>query len=207
MSAGGAGWRPCYTLPMTTRKEALPVSATTRKPWTADELGRLPKPWRYEIDEGELVIMSPAGKRHGRLANRIAYYITDFVYEHKLGEVIGGEVGVYLHRDPDILRGIDVAFYSNERNHQAGDVVGFPDVPPDLAVEIHLPDEHDMPRKVAQYLAAGVRSVWVIDPDAATLTQHRPGEAPRTLAGSGEVVEESVLPGFTCRLRDLFGEQ
>ena len=47
---------------MTTRKEALPVSATTRKPWTADELGRLPKPWRYEIDEGELVIMSPAGK-------------------------------------------------------------------------------------------------------------------------------------------------
>jgi Uma2 family endonuclease len=190
-------------------KEALPVSTTTKKkPWTADELSRLPKLWRYEIDEGELVIMSPAGRRHSRILMATGALLRNFVHAHKLGEVVGGEFGVYLQREPQTLRGIDVAFYSSERVKQMGDDdKGFPDVPPDLAVEIHLPDERDMQRKVVQYLAAGVRSVWVIDPDARTLAQHRPGKAPRMLADPEMVVEESVLPGFACRLRELFGEE
>lgn len=48
------------------------MSTMTRKHWTAEELNRLPEFWRYEIDEGEFVIMSPAGKRHSRLTMRIA---------------------------------------------------------------------------------------------------------------------------------------
>ena len=65
----------------------------------------------------------------------------------------------------------------------------------------------DLDRKVDQYLAAGVRSVWVIDPVARILTQHRPGGVPQTIAGSDAVVEEPVLRGFTCGLRELFGEE
>ena len=177
------------------------------KPWTAGELCRLPEGWRYEIDEGDLVIMSPAGKRHSRLAARVARILGNFVEAHQLGEVDSGELGVYLHHDPETLRGIDVAFYSNERNKQAGDTEGYPDVPPDLAIEVHLPDERDMQRKVQQYLAAGVRSVWIIDPRKRTLTQHRPSEQPALIAEMGASVQEPVLPGFECRLRDLFGEE
>ncbi len=192
---------------MTTPKEAGALSTKTRKHWTAEELNRLPEFWRYEIDEGELVIMSPAGKRHSRLTMRIARILGNFVEAHSLGEVDGGELGVYLHHDPETLRGIDVAFYSNERNKQAGDIEGFPDVPPDLVVEVHLPDERDMQRKVQQYLAAGVRSVWVIDPRKQTLTQHRPGEQPALIAERDAPVQEPVLPGFECRLVELFGEK
>ncbi len=36
------------------------MATATRKPWTAEELERLPDGWRYEIDEGELIIMTPA---------------------------------------------------------------------------------------------------------------------------------------------------
>ncbi len=186
------------------------MSTTTKakKPWTADELCRLPDSWRYEIDEGELVIMSPAGRRHSRLTNWIAHAITGFVHQHALGEVESGEFGFYLHRTPDTLRGIDVAFYSNERVQQMGDDdEGFPDVPPDLAVEVHLPDEQDMQRKVQQYLTAGVRSVWVIDPRKRTLTQHRPGEEPASITDKDAAVREPVLPGFECRLAELFGEE
>ena len=199
----------CYTLPMTVPEEAPLVRTTTKakQPWTADELCRLPEGWRYEIDEGALVIMSPGGRRHGRLSARITYVLAAFAYEHKLGEVESNEFGFYLHHNPETLRGIDVAFYSTERVKLMGDDDGFPDVPPDLAVEVHLPDERDMQRKVAQYLAAGVRSVWVIDPRQCTLTQHRPGQEPVSIREKDTAVREPVLPGFECRLGELFGEE
>ena len=184
------------------------MATVTRKPWTADELCRLPEGWRYEIGEGELVIMSPGGFRHSRLIIRIGYVLEGFVSLHKIGKVVGGEFGVYLHHVPqEILRGVDVAFYSNERVKRMGGETGFPDVPPDLAVEVHLPDERDMRRKVQQYLAAGVRSVWVIDPRKRTLTQHRPGEEQAVIAEMDSTVREPVLPGFGCELRELFGEE
>jgi Uma2 family endonuclease len=184
------------------------VSATTQadKPWTADELCRLPAGWRYEIDEGSLVIMAPAGGEHGRTENRVAFVISRFVYANRLGEVLTGETGFRLALGPETLRAADVAFVSSERWSRVTDRHGFPDVPPDLAVEVHDPSEPDLGRKVQQYLAAGVRAVWVIDPRTRTLTQHRPGEEPVVTADMVAVVREPVLPGFECRLRDLFGE-
>jgi Uma2 family endonuclease len=183
------------------------MSTTTKKPWTAEELGRLPEGWRYEIDEGELVIMAPAGFEHNVIATEVAYRLGTFVRNEKLGKILTNELGVYLHHDPDTLRGLDVAFYSNERLARIKDRQGFPDVPPDLAVEVHLPDERDMHRKVQQYLAAGVRSVWVIDPRQRTLTQHRPGSEPVVTVEKDATVREPVLPGFECRLHELFGEE
>ena len=47
------------------------MATTTRKPWTANELRRLPEGWRYEIDEGELVIMPPAGFEHDDVTTTI----------------------------------------------------------------------------------------------------------------------------------------
>ncbi|BDG59795.1 Uma2 family endonuclease [Caldinitratiruptor microaerophilus] len=183
------------------------MSTATRKPWTAEELNRLPEGWRYEIDEGELVIMAPAGWRHGKVTNRVAFVISQFVYPQRLGEVLSGESGFFVRRAPDVLRAPDVAFYSTERTARVGNASDFTRIPPDLAVEVRDPSEPDLSRKVRQYLEAGVRAVWVVDPEARTLTRHAPGEPPRTWADGEAVVEEPVLPGFTCRLRDLFGEE
>ncbi|BDG59477.1 Uma2 family endonuclease [Caldinitratiruptor microaerophilus] len=183
------------------------MGTATRKPWTAEELDRLPEGWRYEIDEGELVIMAPAGFEHGRLQVRIGRIVGNFVAEHGLGEVAGGEIGFFVRRDPDVLRAPDVAFYSNERLARIRDRKGFPEVPPDLAVEVHDPSEPDLSRKIRQYLEGGVRAVWVVDPDTGTLTRHAPGEEPRVWSAPEAVVEEPVLPGFACRLAELFGEK
>jgi Uma2 family endonuclease len=182
------------------------VSTVTRKPWTSDELVRLPAGWRYEIDQGELVIMPPAGLDHGESTSAAAMVLGQFVRSHRLGKVFSGEVGFRLQAAPETLRGADVAFLSNERLARVADPRGFSDVPPDLAVEVHDASEPDLGRKVTQYLAAGVRSVWVLDPAARTLTQHRPGEAPHVSSDPDAPVEDPVLPGFSCRLRQLFGE-
>ncbi len=174
------------------------------KPWTAEELGRLPAGWRYEIDEGELVIMAPAGYEHGRLTMRIGKMLADFVAARHFGEVLAGEVGLRLGRSPDTLRGADVAFLSGERVALLTDRRGFLDVPPDLIIEVHDPSEPPLSRKVEQYLSFGVRAVWVVDPESRSLTRYAPDEAPRTWTDPA-AVKEPVLPGFSCRLRDLFG--
>lgn len=182
------------------------MAVATKKPWTADELVRLPDGWRYEIDEGELVIMPPAGFDHGDFTASVTVVLGSFLKEHRLGRIVAGEVGFRLRADPETLRGADVAFVSAERLAGIPDRRGFSDVAPDLAVEVHDPSEPDLARKVQQYLAAGVRGVWVLDPAGRTLTQHRPGQQPVVTRQPDAVVEDPILPGFSCRLRDLFGE-
>ncbi|HVB11091.1 MAG TPA: Uma2 family endonuclease [Bacillota bacterium] len=186
------------------------MDATTNaavKPWTADEFCRLPDGWRYEIDEGELVIMAPAGYRHGQIVTAVTAILHDFVKHNGLGQVLAGEPGVYLQRQPlETLRAADVLFFSRERASRISNKAGFPEVAPDLAVEVHLPYEPDMQRKVGQYLTAGVQSVWVIDPTRRTLTQHRSGAQPATIADSDAAVTDPALPGFSCPLRELLGD-
>jgi Uma2 family endonuclease len=179
------------------------MTVVPRRPWTAEELVRLPDGWRYEIDEGELVIMTPAGFQHGRLVSRVDTMLRSFVDAHNLGEVLAGEAGFFVRRDPDTLRAPDVAFYSHERLSRIRDRSGFPEVPPDLAVEVHDPSEPDLDRKVRQYLEAGVRAVWVLDPGLRTLTRYAPEEPPRTWSSPDDEITEPVLPGFSCRLGDF----
>ncbi len=181
------------------------MATVTKKPWTADELCRLPKGWRYEIDDGELVIMSPAGSRHAQIVANVTSVLVDFVRPRKLGSVLSGEPGVYLRREPrQTLRGVDVAFFAVEGAQRIRGQRGFAEVAPDLAVEVDDPSEPDLRGKVAEYLAAGVRAVWIVDPESESLTRHAPGEAPHTWSSPDGVVEEPVMPGFSCRLRDLF---
>ncbi len=181
--------------------------APKRRPWTGEELSRLPEGWRYEIDEGELVIMPPAGVGHGKVGTRVIILIGQFVLSHGLGEVLSCDTGFRLRRDPETLRAPDVAFISKERCALIADPEKFSDVPPDLAVEVLSPSNAgmDMGRKIEQYLAAGVRSVWVLEPRARTLTVYRPGEPPLTLNDPDATVEDPCLPGFRCRLAEFWG--
>ena len=135
------------------------MEATARRPWTAEELCRLPGGWRYEIDEGELVIMTPAGWKHNRAVTRIARLLGNFVEERKVGgEVITNELGILLRREPvHTLRAPDVAYFSAEQVARIGDERGFPTIAPTLAVEVQDASEPDISRKVGQYLEAGVR--------------------------------------------------
>jgi Uma2 family endonuclease len=177
-----------------------------RKPWTAEELVRLPQGWRYEIDEGELVIRAPAGFEHGRILSRIDALLRGFVRARGLGEVVSGDVGVFLRRTPDTLRAPDVACYSRDRLQRVRDRTGFVAVPPDLVVEVHDPTEPDLSRRVHQYLQAGVRAVWVVAPADRSITRHAPEQEPRTRSHPHDTVEEPVLPGFSCTSAEVFGE-
>ena len=58
--------------------------------------------------------------------------------------------------------------------------------------------------KVKDYLEAGVRLVWVVDPDGRSVTIYRSGQPPRTLGAADELEGEDALPGFRCVVASLF---
>ncbi len=83
---------------------------------TADELLKLPRgEFRFKLVEGELKKMSPAGRRHGKIAMTLALILGSYVKTKKLGDVFAAETGFKLQMEPDTVRAPDVSFLRKER--------------------------------------------------------------------------------------------
>lgn len=175
---------------------------------TVEEFYRFPDDGtRLELVAGRVVSEPLPGFAHGRLLIRFAVLLDAHVRASSLGTVVGGDAGFILARSPDTLRGPDVAYVSAARVGGNDPLTAF-DGPPDLAVEVVSPsDGPDAVRaKVAEYLAAGTRLVWVVDPETETVTVYRKLLGPRTLE-KGDVLEgEDVVPGFHVEVKDLFAK-
>lgn len=81
---------------------------------------------------------------------------------------------------------------------------GHGQIAPDLAVEVVSPNDlfEDVSRNVEEYLAAGVRLVWVIDPKAELVFIYRDDESATILTNKGSLDGEDVVPGFLCAIAD-----
>ena len=112
---------------------------STKTLWTAEMLEQLPDDsFRYELDDGELIKMSPGNLTHAQVAAKIISRLGPFVEENDLGAFLALDPGFVLSRDPDTLRAPDVAFVRKER--LAGlPQTGFPEIAPDLAIEVISP--------------------------------------------------------------------
>jgi Uma2 family endonuclease len=174
---------------------------------TAEQLEQLPDDdCRYDLIRGVLYQMSPAGGRHGMLAAELARRLGNHVVERRLGRVFGAETGFVLARDPDTVLGPDVAFVATERLPPEEEWDRFPRLAPDLAAEIFSPSERgpSVREKVREYLDAGVRLVWIVDPRRRTVTVYTPDGASRVVTDSEELDGGEVLPGFRLPLAELF---
>ncbi|MBA3416878.1 MAG: Uma2 family endonuclease [Chloroflexia bacterium] len=179
---------------------------TTTALMTAEELYALPKERRGELIAGVMCPMPPVDLDHVDDVGRLIRRIGNFAEEHAPG-IVGPEGGFRLHRDPDTVLAPDVAYVRRDRVPPPGERTGFPDLAPDLAVEVRSPSNTaaEIARKVVLYLEAGTRLVWVVDRPRREVTSHAPGRPPRTL-GVGDTLDgEDVLPGFTLPLAALFG--
>ena len=66
-------------------------------------------------------------------------------------------------------------------------------------------DSCEVLEKVADWLKAGTRLVWVVDPERGNARVHRADGTIDIVPGSGAIVGEDVLPGFTCALTEVLG--
>ncbi len=158
-----------------------------------------------ELVEGRIVRMSLTGKPHGRREFVFARTMDRFVEANGLGEVSVGEIGIYTGRDPDTVRAADVVFLSNERL-RASQGQSYLEVPPDLVVEILSANDRPgaLAKKIDEYSSAGVRSVWIADPDRETVVVHESGSDPKTYEREDELPGGAVLPGFSVPVAELF---
>jgi Uma2 family endonuclease len=158
-----------------------------------------------ELVKGRVVEMPQAKPRHGYVCAEIGARLREHVKAHELGRVVG-ESGIITERDPDSMRGPDVSFYSYERIPRGPMPDGYLDALPELIVEV-LSTFDRWPRvleKIVEYLDSGVKVVCVIDPDTQTVQVHTAQTAVRHLTRDDTLEIAEVLPGFRCRVGDLF---
>src|SRR4028118_1482070 len=99
--------------------------STTTHLTTADELLLMPDDgFRYELVEGELRRMSPAGHNHGRIGMVLALALGQYVRDKKIGSTYLAETGFKLKSNPDTVRAPDVSFIRQERVEEIGDTEG-----------------------------------------------------------------------------------
>ena len=182
------------------------MSTTSTALMTAEELLRLPdSPFRHELINGELITMPLPGSPHGRMAVRLIVPLSQFVWEHDLGEVYDHS-GFQVTVNPDTVLGPDAAFVSKGRLGEAKEDRGYWPGPPDIAVEVLSPS--DRPSRVATRISLwfgyGVKQLWIVNQKNRTVTIYRSPSDATTFSGSDYLEAPDLLPGFRLSLDRIF---
>ena len=184
------------------------MSTTSTALMTAEELMHLPRGYyRAELINGELITMPLPKVPHGRAATRLGGPLLQFVEDHDLGEVYIRDVGYQLTWNPDTVLGPDISFISKQRLTEVGEVEGYGQGPPDLAVEVRSPGDRrgKVNKKISQWLGSGARQVWIVEPKHRTVTIFRSESDKTTFSGSDYLEAQDLLPGFRLSLDRIFG--
>ena len=122
------------------------------------------------------------------------------------GELLTGEPGFRLESGPDTVRCPDIAWFAPGRIPPG--TAGFPDLVPDLCVEVASPSNSRRDRllshKAQMWLDFGVREVWVLNPEPVTVTRYRPGQLPTVLGADDTLYGDDLLPNFSVSVWQLF---
>jgi Uma2 family endonuclease len=181
--------------------------ATAEALMTAREFGQRPDPGHpEELVQGRIVSMPPPDRRHGYVCLRAGWILLGFVEEHDLGRVMSNDSGVITERNPDTVRGADVAYYSYARLPRGPLPTGYGPEVPELVVEVCSASDRwiDIHEKVAEYLRAGVLVVLVLDPRPQTAHVFSGDDAPKMLGIEDELVVPEILEGFRVRVGRFF---
>jgi Uma2 family endonuclease len=173
---------------------------------TAEELFQHPEWNPCELVRGKVIPSRYAGGIQSLVTGNLLASISKFVAKQLLGEVFAPGTGFVLERDPDTVRAPVVSFLSRERIPVGGIPDEFIPIVPDLAVEVLSPSDtwKDVDKKAAEYLRAGVRLVWGVEPRTRCARVYRTGRALIELNESQILSGEVVLPGFELKLSDVF---
>jgi Uma2 family endonuclease len=172
---------------------------------TAEELFNSPDPRRRELVRGVPRVSEPPGGVHGRLALKLGGLLDAHVARLGPGTVLV-EAGYVLERAPDTVRGPDISFVSAMRLPPDRLPEQYISGPPDLAIEILSPGDRwsEIEEKVADYLQAGARRVWLVDPRGRQVIVRYADRPPKVLTDRDTLDGEEVVPGFALPPAELF---
>lgn len=175
------------------------------EPYTPDDLLRLADDVDYELVDGVLVRRN-MGAQSQQVAAYAFYLLSQFCFAEKQGWLFGPDGGYRCFgENSEKVRKPDVSFIRGERMSAAELPRGFLTIPPDLAVEVVSPGDlaEELDTKVSEYLAVGVRLVWVLYPLTQRVYVHHEGGG-TILKPVDPIDGGEVLPGFSCRVGEFF---
>jgi Uma2 family endonuclease len=181
--------------------------ATITSLLTAEEYAELPDNDRpTELVQGQVIVMAPPGSRHGELCFRAGYLLQRFLDDHDLGRVLTNDSGIITERNPDTVRGADVAFYSYQRFPKGPMLAGLPLVAPELVFEVLSPSDRwsEVHVKVAEYLHAGVLAVCVVDDSNKRIHIFHANRPSQVIGSHDEISLPEILPDFRLPVLKMF---
>jgi Uma2 family endonuclease len=157
--------------------------------------------WRapMELIDGEVVVIPPSGGEASFAQTEIVHRLRSWQDGHTEGGRVLTDVFV---RVGSSYLAPDAAWWAP--GHEPAIGPGALDVIPDLVVEVLSPSTraNDLGAKRVQYLAAGVKELWLVDPVARAVTiADASGE--RCVAGEGALAS-ALLRDFAANVADLF---
>jgi Uma2 family endonuclease len=161
----------------------------------------------WELIDGEIVWLSPSNPYHAEVVATLAALLYQFA-KGIGGQLLAGDAGFVVGPNRDQLRGADVALVSRERMHILTPDSTWGSEAPDLAVEVLSPDQRGEAYarpKVAEYLAAGAKVVWLVDPDARTVRVYEPNRDDFAIySAEADINLDQIEPGFSARVASFF---
>jgi len=159
---------------------------------------------RYELIEGELVLVGAPSLWHQRLLLRLAFTCTESVTQRGLGEVLVAPLDVRF-ADGSIFQP-DVVVVLSDRSSVLEEALI--EGAPSLVVEIVSPSSRakDRGAKLRTYARHGVPEYWAVDADARAITRHSDpiGDAYGDVMTETTVVRAATVPGLAVDLAALF---
>ncbi|MCE9532828.1 MAG: Uma2 family endonuclease [Planctomycetes bacterium] len=176
---------------------------------TAEEFSNLPEPddgTLQELVKGVIETMPMPNFQHGECQVAVAFLLHQYAKANRAGRVVT-ETGVLTERNPDTVRGPDVSFWSAARLPLDEVVKGYPQIAPDLCVEVLSPSNtaKQIKQKIKEYLFNGTKAVWIVDPADRSMKIYRSPLESRSLEEDAFLDGEDILPGFRCKVAELFG--
>ena len=160
-----------------------------------------------ELVHGDLREMN-VSRESSRVSSRISHLLESFVESGHPGWVFGeGTSYRCFSDDPKGTRRADASFIALDRMPlETYEDEGHTTTVPDLVAEVVSPNDlsHEVDEKRDEWLAAGVKIVWVVTPGVDTVEVYRQDGGHDFLRINDTLTAEGVLPGFSCPVADLF---
>ena len=182
------------------------MSTVQTKAYTPADLLAMPDSGGVELVRGTLV-EKPVSVLSSFVEATALTKLKAYCESQQLGAVLSSTNGIQCFPDePHKVRKPDISFVKRERFSRAHLQEGFLSIAPDLAVEVVSTHDEvaELNEKVEEYLAAGIPLVWIIDPVNEIVVIHRGDGSVTKLRKNDELSGEDIIPGFKCKVADLF---
>ncbi|MBI1762967.1 MAG: Uma2 family endonuclease [Acidobacteria bacterium] len=156
----------------------------------------------YEIVNGQKEVKM-AGAKHGEIGAQLTVELGIYLKQTPLGKLYNANTTFMIGANE---RMPDVSFVSAARIPAEGAPASKWEIAPDLAVEVISPNDiyEKVIGKVREYFAAGVQQVWLVSQEAEDVTVYDAPTQLRIVTAEQDLTSETLLPGFHCRVGDLF---